>query len=176
MCLYFFCIRSLVRHLSNTTAHFTRAFPYLSCLDTQDAGDGVNARCWLVVFSIWYISSSEVEPSRNRPCDVSKKILLNIINTRQFKIRQKQLRNLFYPTVIFFVTKFHVLAIMPKATSEIFSSYQRNRPIPTPLERYQSQNFVSTELWLWWHQTGFHWVRLDVFRKEQYHFFSLSEQ
>ena len=103
----------------------------------------------------------------NAPCDVTREILLNIIHTHQFKIRQKQPSNLFSPSVILFLTKFHVLVIMSKATSEVFSSYQRNRTVPSFREWYRSYSFVSTELWLWWHKDGFHWVRLNLLRQEQ---------
>ena len=61
----------------------------------------------------------------------------SIIHTHQFKIRQKKLRNLFTPSAIFLVTKFHVFVIMSKATSEVFSSYQRNRTVPSFRERYR---------------------------------------
>ena len=124
----------------------------------------------LIVFLFWghdvfpAVRSNRVE---NAPCDVIREILLNIIHTHQFKIRQKQPSNLFSPSVIFFLTKFHVLVIMSKATSEVFSSYQRNRTVPSFREWYRSYSFVSTELWLWWHKDGFHWVRLNLLRQEQ---------
>ena len=57
--------------------------------------------------------------------------------------RQKKLRNLFTPSAIFFVTKFHVFAIMSKATSQAFSSYQRNRTVLSFRERYRLTVFVS---------------------------------
>ena len=57
--------------------------------------------------------------------------------------RQKKLRNLFTPSAIFFVTKFHVFAIMSKATSQAFSSYRRNRTVLSFRERYRLTVFVS---------------------------------
>ena len=63
------------------------------------------------------VKSNRVE---NAPCDVTGEILLNIVHTHQIKIRQKKLKNLFTPSAIFFVTKFHVFVIMSKATSEVF--------------------------------------------------------
>ena len=94
----------------------------------------MNARLRLVDFSKWCISSSEVE---NSPCDVTREILLNITHKHQIKIRQKKLRNVFTPSAIFFVTKFHVFVIMSKATSQVFSSYQRNRTVLSFRERYR---------------------------------------
>ena len=84
---------------------------------------------------------------KNAPCDVAREILLNIIHMHQLKIRQKKLRNLFTSSVIFFVAKFHVFLIMSKATSEVFSSYQRNRTVLRFRERYRL-TFFSTKLWL----------------------------
>ena len=89
-------------------------------------------------------SSSDVETSRKRPCDVAREILLNIIHTHRFKIRKKQLSNLFPPLVICVVTKCHVLVIMSKATSEELALYQRNRTVLSFRERYRLTVFVST--------------------------------
>ena len=50
---------------------------------------------------------------------------------------------LFTPSAIFFVTKFHVFAIMSKATSQAFSSYRRNRTVLSFRERYRLTVFVS---------------------------------
>ena len=47
------------------------------------------------------------------------------------------------PRAIFFVTKFHVFAIMSKATSQAFSSYRRNRTVLSFRERYRLTVFVS---------------------------------
>ena len=80
------------------------------------------------------VKSNRVEKN---PCDVTREILLNSIHTHQFKTRQKKLRNVFSPSVDFFVTKFHVVVIMSKATRVVFSSYQRNRTVLSFRERHR---------------------------------------
>ena len=129
---------------------------------------------WLIfrhsVFPV--VKSNRVE---NAPCDVTREILLNIIHTHQFKIRQKKLRNLFSPSVIFFITKFHVLVIMSKDTRVVFSSYQRNRTVHSFSWTVPSYIFAATELWLWWHKEGFS-LKCDliVTKRTKWFFFHLS--
>ena len=150
--IYFF-IRSLVRHLPNTS---TRVFSTCAVRKTKTLGaEWMFVVDWLffrhVVFPA--VKSNRVE---NAPCDYTREILLNIIHTLPIKIRQKKLRNLFTPSAIFFATKFHVFVIMSKATCEVFSSYQRNRTIHSFRERYRLTVLYQTKLWLWWHREGFH--------------------
>ena len=129
----YFCIRSLVRHLPV----FIRVFSTCAVRKTKTLGTE-----WMLVVD-WLIFRHGVFPAvksnrvENAPCDVTREILLNIIHTHQIKIRQKKLRNLFTPSAIFFATKFHVFVIMSKATSELFSSYQRNRTILSFREQYR---------------------------------------
>ena len=133
----YFCISSLVRHLPNTAEHLNRVFSTCAVWKTKTLGTG-----WMLIID-WSIFRHGVFPAvksnrvENAPCDVAREILLNIIHTHQIKIRQKKLRNLFTPSAIFFVTKFHVFVTMSKATSEVFSSYQRNRTVPSFRERYR---------------------------------------
>ena len=114
------------------------------------------------------VKSNRVE---NAPRDVIREIWLNIIHTHQFKMRQKQLSSLFSSSLIFFVTKFHVLVIMSKASSKVFSSYHRNRTVPSFREGYQSYSFVSTELGLWWQKRGFTECDLICYKKNKMEFF-----
>ena len=138
MCLYFyFCIRSLVRHLPSTAEHFNRVFSTCTVRKTKTLRTE-----WMFIVD-WLIFRHGVFPAvksnrvENAPCDVTREILLNMIHTHQIKISQKKLRHLFIPSAIFFVTKFHVFVIMSKATSEVFSSYQRNRTVLSFRERYR---------------------------------------
>ena len=136
MSVIYFCIRSIVRHLPNTAKHFNRV--YLTCAVRKTKTLGTE---WMLIVD-WLIFQHGVFPAarsnrvENAPCDVAREILLNIIHTHQIKIRQKKLRNWFTPSAIFFVTKLHVFVIMSKATSEVFSSYQRNRTVLSFRERY----------------------------------------
>ena len=119
----YFCIRSLLWHLPNTAEHFNRVLSTCAVRKTNTLGtEWMLVVHWLIfrhgVFLT--VKSNRVE---NAPCDVTREILLIILHTHQIKIRQKKLRNLFTPSEIFFVTKFHVFFIMSKATSEVFSSY-----------------------------------------------------
>ena len=119
----YFCIRSLARHLTNTAEHFNRVFSTCAVRKFKTLGTaGMLIVDWLIfrhgVFQT--VKSNWVE---NASCDVTREIVLNIVHAHQIKIKQKKLRNLFTPSTIFFVTKFHVLAIMSKATSEVLSSY-----------------------------------------------------
>ena len=129
----YFCIRSLVRHPRTLQSGVFD----LRCSENQDTGDRVNARCWLVDFSTCVFPAVKSNPVENAPCDVAREILVNIIHTHRFKIRKKQLNNLFTPLVIFIVTKCHVLVIMSKATSEVLALYQRNRTVHSFRERYR---------------------------------------
>ena len=153
MSVIYFCIRSLVRH----PEHFNRVFSTCAVGKTKTLGTE-----WMFVVD-WLIFRHGVFPAvksnrvENAPCDVTREILLNIIHTHQFKIRHKKLRNLFTPSAIFFATKFHVFVIISKATSEVFSSYQRKRTILSLFSwTVPSYSFVSNVLWLWWHREGFH--------------------
>ena len=123
--------------------HFNRVFSTCAVRKTKTLGTE-----WMLVVD-WLIFGHGVFPAvksnrvENAPCDVTREILLNIIHTHQIKKRQKKLRNLFTPSAIFFVTKFHVFAIMSKATSQAFSSYRRNRTVLSFRERYRLTVFVS---------------------------------
>ena len=129
----YICICSLVRH---PPEHFNRVFSTCAVRKTKTLGTE-----WMLVVD-WLIFRRGVFPAvksnrvENAPCDVTREILLNIIHTHQIKLWQKNLRNLFTPSAIFFATKFHVFVIMSKAISEVFSSYERNRTILTFRERY----------------------------------------
>ena len=131
------CVRSLVRHLPNTAEHFNRVFLTCAVRKTKTLGTE-----WMLIVD-WLIYRHGVFPAvkwnrvENAPCDVTREILLNITHTHQIKIKQKKLRNWYTPSAIFFVTKFHVFVILSKATSEVFSSYQRNRTVLSFHERYR---------------------------------------
>ena len=112
---------------------------------------------------------------KNAPCDVTKEILLNIIHTYEFKIRQKKLRNLFSPSVIFFVTKFYVLVIKSKATSEVFSSYQWNTTVLSFCERCRLTVLNQTNCGCDGTKRGFTKCESFVTKRTKW-FFSLSEQ
>ena len=123
MCLWFiyFCIRSLVRHLPNTS---TGCFRLVLFGKPRHWGQSESSSLigWfvdMVYFQQW---------SRKRPCDVTREILLNIIHTHQIKIRQKKLRNLFTPSAIFFVTKFHVFVIIWKLPAKYFHHINETEP------------------------------------------------
>ena len=51
--------------------------------------------------------------------------------------KRKESKKIFTPSIIFFVTKFYVFVIISKATSEVFSSYQRNRTVLSFHELYR---------------------------------------
>ena len=125
----YFCIRSLVRHLPNIAEHFNRVFSTCAIRKTKTMGTEWMRAVDCLIFDMVYFQLP--------PLDVTREILLNIIHTHQIKIRQKKLRNLFTPSAIFFVTEFHVFVIISKATSEVFSSYQRNRTVLSFRERYR---------------------------------------
>ena len=141
----YLCVRSLVRHLPNTAEHFNRMFSTCAFRKTKTLGTE-----WMFVVD-WLIFRHGVFPAvksnrvENVPCDVSREILLNIIHTHQIKIRQKKLRNLFTPLIIFFVTKFHSFVILSKATSEVSSAYQRNRTVLSFRERYRLTGLYQTK-------------------------------
>ena len=94
--------------------HFNRVFSTCAVRKTKTLGTE-----WMLVVD-WLIFGHGVFPAvksnrvENAPCDVTREILLNIIHTHQIKKDKKKLRNLFTPSAIFFVTKFHVFAIMSK--------------------------------------------------------------
>ena len=134
------CVCILFLHsFSNETSpeHFNRVFSTCAVRKTKTLGTE-----WVLVID-WLIFRHGVFPAvkcnrvENAPCDVTREILLDIIHTHQIKIRQKKKRNLFTPSAIFFATKLHVWVTMYKATSEVFSSYQRNRTILSFRERYR---------------------------------------
>ena len=139
----YFCIRSLVRHLPNTAEHLNRAFSTCAVRKTQTLGtEWMRSVDWLI-FRHGVFLAMKSNRVKNAPCDVARETLLNIIHMHQLKIRQKKLRNLFTSSVIFFVAKFHVFLIMSKATSEVFSSYQRNRTVLRFRERYRLTFFFQ---------------------------------
>ena len=162
-------------HLPNTAEHFNRVFLTCTVRKTKTLGTE-----WMLIVD-WLIFRHGVFPAvksnrvENAPCDVTKEILLNIIHTHQIKIRQKKLRNLFTPSAIFFVTKFHVFVIMPKATSEVFSSYQGNRTVLNFRERYRLTVLYQTNCGYDGTKRGFTKYDLIVTKRTKY-FFSLSEQ
>ena len=170
----YFCIRSLVRHLPNTAEHFNRVFSTCAVRKTKTLGTE-----WMLVVD-WLICRHGVFPAvksnrvENAPCDVTRRILLNIIHTHQIKIRQKKLRNLFTPSAISFVTKFHVFVIMSKPTSEVFSSYQRNRTVRSFRERYRLTVLYQTNCGYDGTKRGFNKCGLIVTKRTKL-FISLSE-
>ena len=170
----YFCIRSLVRHLSNIAKPCNRVFSTWAVRKTKTLGtEWMRVVDWLIfrhgVFPA--VKSNRVE---NAPCDVTRDIILNTIHTHQIKKRQKKLRNLFTPSAIFFVTKFHVFVIMSKATSEVFSSYQRNRTVLSFRERYRLTVLYQTN----WGYDGTKrcFTKCDLIATKITYFFSLSEQ
>ena len=169
-------IRSLVRHLPNAVEHFNPVFSTCAVRTTKTRGTK-----WML-FVDWLIFRHGVFPGvksnrvENAPCDVTREILLNIIHTHQIKIRQKKLRNLFTPSAIFFVTKFHVFVIMSKATSEVFfSSYQRNRTVLSFRERYRLTVLYQTNCGYDGTKRCFTKCDLIVTKRTKL-FFSLSEK
>ena len=143
-----------MRHLPNAAEHFNQAFSTCAVQKTKTLGtEWMRVFDWLI-FRRGVFPAVKSNPVENAPCDVTREILLNIIHTHQFKIIHKKLRSLFTPSVIFFVTKFHIFCHHVK-------SYQRSIfIISTKHNRSQfswtvpSYSFVSTELWLWWHKRG----------------------
>ena len=155
--------------------HFNRVFSTCAVRKTKTLGTE-----WMLVVD-WLIFRHGVFPAvklnrvEHAPCDVTRVILLNIIHTHQIKIRQKKLRNLFTPSAIFFVTKFHIFVIMSKATSEEFSSYQRNRTVLSFRERYRLTVLYQTNCGYDGTERGF--TKCDsIVTKRTKLFFSLSEQ
>ena len=171
----YFCIRSLMRHLPNTAEHFNRVFSTCAVRKIKTLGtEWMPVVHWLIFrhgVSLT-VKSNRVE---NAPCDVTREILLIIIHTHQIKIRQKKLRHLFTPSAIFFVTKFQVFVIMSKATSKVFSSYQRNRTVPSFRERYRLTVLYQTNCGYDGTERGFTKCDLIVTKRTKL-FFSLSEQ
>ena len=170
MSVIYFCIRSLVRHLPNTSTGCFRLALFgkprhwgqSECSSLIGWFDGVFPA----------VKSNRVE---NAPCDVTREILLNIIHTHQIKIRQKKLRNLLTPSAIIFVTKFHVFVIMSEATSKVFSWYQRNRTVLSFREHYRLTVLYQTNCGNDGTKRGF--TKCDfIVRKRTKSFFSLSEQ
>ena len=169
----YFCIRSLVRHLPNTS---------IGCFWLALFG---KPRHWgqtewmlvvdLLIFRHGVFPAVKSNRVENAPCDVTREILLNIIHTHQIKIRQKKLRNLFTPSAIFFATKFNVFVMMSKATSEVFSSYQRNRTILSFRERYRLTVLYQTYCGYDGTERGFTKGDLIVTKRTKL-LFSLSEQ
>ena len=131
---------------------------------------------WMLIVA-WLIFRHGVFPAvksnrvENAPCDVAREILLNMIHTHQIKIRQKKLRNWFTPSAIFFVTKFHVFVIMSKATSEVFSSYQRNRTVLSFRERYRLTVLYQTNSGYDGTKRGFTKYDLNVTKRTIFFFF-----
>ena len=155
--------------------HFNRVFSTCAVRKTKTLGTE-----WMLVVD-WLIFGHGVFPAvksnrvENAPCDVTRGILLNIIHTHQIKIRQKKLRNLFTPSAIFFVTKFHVFVIMSKTTSQVFSSYQRNRTVLSFRERYRLTVLYHPNCGYDGTERGFTKCDLIVTKRTKL-FFYLSEQ
>ena len=125
----YFCIRSLVRHLPNTAEHFNRVFSTCAIQKTKTLGTE-----WILIVD-WLIFRHGVFPAvksnwvENAPCDVTREVLLNSIHAHQIKIRQKKLRNLFTPSAIFFVTKFHgFFSSCPKLPAKYFHHINETEP------------------------------------------------
>ena len=141
-------------------------YPGCFLLSTRIA-DSAYIRCWWIRWITTITVSSTL-------CPPLKTYFAFMQNTANLAIRQYVVdlyASQFASSVIFIVIKVHVLVIMSKATSEVFSSYQRNRTVPGFREQHQCYSFVLTELWLWRHKEGFHWVRLYLLRKEQNYLF-----
>ena len=169
MSVIYFCIHSQVRHLPNTGCFRLALFGKPRHWE-QSEYSSLIANDWLIfrhgVFPA--VKSNRVE---NAPCDVTREILLNIIHTYQIKIRQKKLRNLFTPSAIFFVTKFCVFVIVSKATSEEFSSYQRNRTVLSFRERYRLTVLYQTNCGYDGTERGFTKCDLNCYEKNKIIFF-----
>ena len=155
--------------------HFNRVFSTCAVRKTKTLGTE-----WMLVVD-WLIFRHGVFPEvksnrvENAPCDVTREILLNIIRTHQIKIRQKKLRNLFIPSAIFFVTKFHVFVFKLKATSQVFSSYEWKRTVLSFRERYRLTVLYQTNCGCDGTERGFTKCDLIVTKRTKL-FFSLSEQ
>ena len=176
--VYSVCVCTLFLHSfpsETSPKHFNRVFSTCAVRKTMTLGtEWMLAVDWLI---FWHgvfpaVKSYRVE---NAPCDVTREILLNIIHTHQIKIRQKKLRNLFAPSTIFFATNFHVFVIMSKATSKVFSSYQRNRTILSFRERYRLTVLYQTNCGYDGTERGFTKCDLIVTKSTKL-LFSLSEQ
>ena len=172
------CVCDLFLHSfpsETSPEHFNRVFSTCAVRKTKTLGTE-----WMLVVD-WLIFRhgvfSAVKPNRaeNASSDVTREIFVNIIHTHKIKIRQKKLRNLFTPSAIFFATKFHVFVIMSKATSEVFSSYQRNRTILSFLERYRLTVLYQTYCGYDGTERGFTECDLIVTKRTKL-LFSLSEQ
>ena len=103
--------------------HFNRVFSTCAVRKTKTLGTE-----WMLIVD-WLIFRHGVFPA------MKSNQVEN--DTHQIKIRQKKLINLFTPSAIFFVTKFHVFVIMSKTISEVFSSHQRNRTVLSFRKRYR---------------------------------------
>ena len=164
-----------MRLLPNTVEPFNQVFSACAVWKTKTLGTE-----WMCVID-WLIFRHGVFPAvksnrvENAPCDVTREILLNIIHTHQFKTRQRKLRNLFTPSVIFFVTKFHVFVIMSKATSEVFSLYQWNRTVLSFHERYRLTVLYQPNCGYNGTKGGFTKCSLIITKRTKL-FFPLSEQ
>ena len=150
--------------------HFNRVFSTCAVWKTKTLGTE-----WMLVVD-WLIFRHGVFPAvksnrvENAPCDVTREILPNIIHTHQIKIRQKKLRNLFTPSAIFFVAKFHVFVIMLKATSQVFSSYQWKKTVLSFRERPVLQLCIKRTVAMM-AQRGVSLNVAKLLRKEQNYFF-----
>ena len=70
-----------------------------------------------------------------------------------------------------FLTKFHVFVIMSKATSEVFSSYQRNRTVRSFRERYRLTVLYQTNWGYDGTKSGFTKCDLIVTKRTKLFFF-----
>ena len=188
----YFCIRSLVRHPSNTSIGcFQLAlFGKLRHWGQNECTSLIGWFFDMVYFQQWSATESKTphvtllvdcftshvaEPVGGVEQTTLLGISYWISYTHQIKIRQKKLRNLFTPSAMFFATKFHVFVIMYKATSEVFSSYQRNRTILSFRERYRLTVLYQTHCGYDGTERGFTKCDLIVTERTKL-LFSLSEQ
>ena len=167
----YFCIRSLVRHLPNTSTGCFRLalFGKPRHWGQSECSSLIGWFFDMVYFQQWSLTESKMPHVTllGRSYWISYR--------HQIKIRQKKLRNLFTPSAIFFAAKFHVFVFMSKATSEIFSLYQRNRTILIFRERYRLTVLYQTNCGYDGTERGFTKCDLIVTKRTKI-LFSLSEQ
>ena len=168
----YFCIRFLMRHPPNTSIGCFRLalFGKPRHWGQSECSSLIGWFFDMVYFQKWSVTESKTP----HVTLLGRSYWISYIHT-QIKIRQKKLRNLFTPSAIFFATKFHVFVIMYKATSEVFSSYQRNRTILSFRERYRLT--VLYQMYCGYDGTERGFTKCDlIVTKRTKLLFSLSEQ
>ena len=167
---YFFCIRSLVRHLPSTSTGCFRLalFGKPRHWGQSECSSLIGWFLDMVYFQQW----SRTESKTPHVTLLGRSYWISYIH-HQIK---KDKRNLFTPSAIFFVTKFHIFAIMSKATSQAFSSYRRTRTVLSFRERYRLTVFVSNGTVAVMAQRGVSLKSVLTCYEKNKMIFSLSEQ